>query len=339
MQVNPARSILAALMLSACHSTTVLEPATSFAQFEDNLESLRVSSHISAISVAIARDQSIVYSRGFGIADIGENRPATDATVYQLASLTKPFASVVIMQLVEEGLVSLDDPVSKYGINLQSSGIVRVRHLLSHTSEGTPGASYSYNGNRFSLLDSVIAHATGQTFAQAVEARVISRIGLANTAPVFQNNMARGYTWKDGQQVFTPYPSTFSTAAGLTASALDYARFSMAMDRDALLAPATKALAYAPTVLTSGEISPYGLGWFSTEYKGVRIIWHYGYWTANSSLVIKVPSRRLTYVVLSNSDQLSAPYPLGAGKLEQSPWATAFLDAFVVGSVPLPNGN
>jgi hypothetical protein len=78
------------------------------------------------------------------------------------------------------------------------------------------------------------------------------------------------------------------------------------------------------------------LGWFSTEYKGVRVIWHYGYWIANSSLVIKVPSRGLTYVVLSNSDQLSAPYPLGSGNLETSPWATAFLDAFVFGNVALP---
>ena len=336
MRINPAYSVLLALTVSACNSATPLEPLSSFAQFEDLLETLRANSHISAISVAIAHDQSIVYSRGFGMADIGEQRAATGTTVYHLASLTKPFASVVIMQLVEEGLVSLDDPVSNYGINLQSSGIVRVRHLLSHTSEGSPGLSYSYNGNRFSLLDSVIARATGQTFAQAIQTRVISRIGLEQTAPNSQINMARGYTWKDGQQVLTAYPSSFSTAAGLTASARDYASFSIAMDRDALLAPSTKALAYMPTALAGGQTSPYGLGWFSTEYKGVRLIWHYGYWVANSSLVIKVPSRGLTYVVLSNSDQLSAHYPLANGKLEQSPWATAFLDAFVFGSVPLP---
>lgn len=330
--------LLAVLITSACSSSAPVEPATSFAQFEEVLDNLRAGSHISAISVAIAHDQSIVYARGFGVADIGEQRPATDTTVYHLASLTKPFASVVIMQLVEEGLVSLDDPVSKYGINLTSSGVIRVRHLLSHTSEGSPGSTYSYNGDRFSLLDSVVARATGQTFAQAVHDRVISRIGLTRTSPHAPANIARGYTWKNGQQVATAYPTSFSTAAGLTASAVDYASFSMAMSRDALLAPSTKALAYTPTILTGGQTSPYGLGWFSTEYKGVRLIWHYGYWVANSSLVIQVPSRGLTYVVLSNSDQLSAPYPLGSGKLEQSPWATAFLDAFVIGSVPLPGG-
>ena len=336
MRINLIYTIVAALTLAACNSSSSVEPITSFAQFEERVETLRTTAHISAISVAIARDQSIVYSRGFGLADIAEQRPATPATVYHLASLTKPFASVVIMQLVEEGRVSLDDPISKYGINLQSSGIIRVRHLLSHTSEGSPGTSYSYNGNRFSLLDSVIARAAGQTFAQAVQTRVIARIGLEHTAPGTQVGMARGYTWKDGNQVPTSYPSSFSTAAGLTGSAVDYARFSMAMDRDALLSPSTKALTYTPIVLPGGETSPYALGWFSTEYKGVRVIWHYGYWIANSSLVIKVPSRGLTYVVLSNSDQLSAQYPLANGKLEQSPWATAFLDAFIAGDVPLP---
>ena len=49
-------------------------------------------------------------------------------------SLTKPFAATVILQLVDEGKVSLDDPVSKYGINLQAQGTILVRHLLSHTS-------------------------------------------------------------------------------------------------------------------------------------------------------------------------------------------------------------
>jgi hypothetical protein len=68
----------------------------------------------------------------------------------------------------------------------------------------------------------------------------------------------------------------------------------------------------------------------------VRIIWHYGYWVANSSLIIKVPDRGLTFVVLANTDGLSSHYPLGSGQLETSPWARLFLDTFVIGSVALP---
>ena len=65
--------------------------------------------------------------------------------------------------------------------------------------------------------------------------------------------------------------------------------------------------------------------------RGHTLVWHYGYWTGNSSLIIKEPSRGLTFVVLTNSDQLSAPFRLGAGDLMSSTVAQAFVDAFVTG--------
>jgi len=184
----------------------------------------------------------------------------------------------------------------------------------------------------------------------AVDNTSIIPLGLTHTAPTPQSaafaesglnkaaylaNVAPGYTWTNGSFVPTAYQTAFSTAAGLTASARDYAAFSMAMDRDAFLKPATKALAWTPATSPSGEVFPYGLGWFATDYKGVRVIWHYGYWTASSTLVIKVPSQNLTFVLLANTDGLSSPYPLGAGKLDASPWARAFLETFVIAKLPV----
>jgi CubicO group peptidase (beta-lactamase class C family) len=338
-----------------CGSSDVSSPpSASIGEFEQHLEDLRAASHVSAITAVISKDQNVVWVKPYGLADVMAQRPAADTTVYHLASLTKPFAATILLQLVEEGKVSLDDPVSTYGISLTGPAgtVIRVRHLLSHTSEGVPGTKYSYNGDRFGLLDAVIAKGAGKALDAALEERIITPLGLHRTAPnpqsasfavsgldkaTFEANLARGYTYSGGQYNQTAYPTYFGAAAGLTASALDIASFSMAMDRDALLQPATKALAYTPVVSPSGETFPYGLGWFSTNYKGVRIIWHYGLWVANSSLIVKVPERGLTFVVLANTDGLSSPYPLGAGKLETSPWARAFLDTFVIGSVPLPS--
>jgi CubicO group peptidase (beta-lactamase class C family) len=340
-----------ATMGAICSSNPVAPPATSIAEFENRIEGLRVSSHIPAVTAVITKGPAIAWVRGFGTADLATNRPAADTTIYHLASLTKPFASTVILQLVEEGKVSLDDPVSSYGITLASSGVIRVRHLMSHTSDGVPGTAYRYDGNRFGLLDSVIVRAAGKSFAAALQERIISKIGLTRTAPNplssafavsgldkagFEGNMARGYTWSGGSEAPTSYPPYFGTAAGLTASALDIAKFSLAIDGDALLKPATKALAWTPVSTPSGETLPYGLGWFSTRYKGVKVIWHYGLWVANSSLIIKVPDRQLTFIVLANTDGLSAPYRLGAGDLASSPWAREFLDAFVLGSATVP---
>jgi CubicO group peptidase (beta-lactamase class C family) len=344
------RPVVLAATLFGCGGG-ISEPVTTVAGFDQRLEELRAQSRIPAITAVITRGQEVVWVRALGTADLATGRLATDTTVYHLASITKPFASVVLLQLVQEGKLSLDDPVSKFGIVLQSSGTVLVRHLMSHTSEGAPGTTFRYNGDRFALLDAVVAQAGGVSFAAALQERVIAQLGLRHTAPnpqspsfaaaglnlsAFDANLARGYIAAGTSHTPTPYPALFSVAAGLTASALDVAAFSMAMDRNALLAPETKALAFAPTVNPAGDTLPYGLGWFSTRYQGVRVVWQYGLWTAISSLIIKVPERELTFVVLGNTDALSAPYPLGSGRLETSPWAREFLDAFVIGSVPLP---
>lgn len=341
-----------AVGLASAGCSEATEPvARNIEEFDQRLETLRQQSHIPAISVAIAEDQRIAWSKGYGIADLETNRPASATTTYHFASLTKPFASAVLLQLSEEGRISLDDPVANYGIVLPSSGVIRIRHLLSHTSSGTPGTRFVYDGDRFSLLDSVVARATGGTFATELVRRILQPLALGSVAPnpgnsafdataldltTYRANLARGYRYSNGTYVPTAYPTNFSTAAGLTGSVLDLAAFSMALDRGAVISQASRDAAFAPTISLSGDTLPYGLGWFSTKYKGERIVWHYGLWTAISSLIIKVPSRGLTFVVLANTDALSSPYPLASGRLDTSPWARAFLDAFVFGTAELP---
>jgi CubicO group peptidase (beta-lactamase class C family) len=329
-----------------------LAPARSVAEFESHLEQLRTALRIPAFSASITRGTSIVWAKGFGMADVEGGIAAAPETEYHLASLTKPFASTVILQLVEAGKVSLDDPVSKFGITLASPGVVRVRHLMSHTSEGEPGARYAYNGNRFSLLDSVIVRASGKPFAQMVAERILVPLRLQRTAPnplasasfavmgfdqsQFVARMAKPYALSGNEIVPSSYPTSFSTAAGLVSTALDVAKYSIAMDTNAFLQPATKALAWSPTIATNRDTLPYGLGWFVTRVSGERVVWHYGYWTANSSLIVKVPSRGLTFVIMANSDMLSRPTNLGAGDLMSSSLAREFLNAFVFGTATLP---
>ena len=353
---RPSRLFMSAAAIALCvacggRSVTAPPPAATFSDFEARLEQLRADAGIPGISVVIARDQQVVWARGFGLANVQLNQPVLPSTSFHLASLTKPFAATVIMQLVEEGKVRLDDPVSQYGIQLASSGVVRVRHLLTHTSEGTPGSVFRYNGDRFGLLDAVIQTATGRTFAQELHTRVLDRLGMPNTAPnnrsaadfatsgmdraTFEANLASGYSVSGAAATPTAYPVYFGTAAGLIASGLDMAEFSMAMDRDVFVSAATKAQMFAPALSTDGTALKYGLGWFVTTDRGVKVLWHYGLWIANSSLIIKVPERGLTYIVLANTSGLSESYDI-IGNLRNSPWAREFLDAIVHGAVALP---
>ena len=458
--------------------------AERIARLETLLENLRQELKIPAYSAAIVKDQKVLWAKGFGFADVENKIPATEHTPYHLASLTKTFASTILMQLVQEGKIKLDDPVSKYGITLESEGIIRVRHLLSHTSEGNPGEQYRYNGNRFGELDKVVQGATGKSFGELLIANILDPLGMNETAPnvprivstkspngasaaaeaevkaavmdivtgfnagnvdqierrlapqhnrfqgeggfltsfidaaelrrAFQagfkvnfeiNNLEtavygdsaiatffmRGvitppggaprtegpwrssYVWnkQDGtwklihshqspmnrgmitekhqqrfdtivktlaqpyalDREFKPtkisYPQGFSTSAGLMSTVLDMAKYDIAIDQNKFLTKETQQLAFTPATSTKGETLPYGLGWFTTNYKGTKLLWHYGYWTGNSSFIVKVPERNLTFMIMANSDNLSRPTDLGSGDALSSAVGMAFLKTFI----------
>jgi CubicO group peptidase (beta-lactamase class C family) len=136
--------------------------------------------------------------------------------------------------------------------------------------------------------------------------------------------LAQGYA-PDGRTAIA-YPAHFSSAAGMVSTVTDLLAFSFALDGDGMLNSASRTLAFTPTVAPGGDRLPYGLGWFTTRNRGHDVVWHYGYWTGNSSLIIKVPAQGITFVLLANSDGLSRPFRLGSGDLESSPFAVAFLD-------------
>ncbi len=351
MTAVPRLPLLAILVLgraAACDST--VGPANSLPGFEAQLEGLRQKLHIPGMSAAIAKDGRVVWSRGFGFADREEQRAASDTTSYHMASLTKTMGSTILMQLVEAGRVGLDDPVSRFGIQLASPGVITVRHLLTHTSEGTPGAQFRYNGDRFGLLDAVVSSASGSSFGALSVEQIIRRLELRQTAPnpdapafaltgldaqAFRRNLAQGYN-SDGKSRLS-YPGYFGMAAGMVSSVLDLARFSIAIDSGAFLRPETWNQVFTPQVSVSGGTLPHALGWFVRQEQGVTLQWHYGFWIGNSSLLIRVPSRKLTFVLLANNDMLSRNTSLGEGNLLSSPLAKAFVGAFVTGTAPLPS--
>ncbi len=125
------------------------------------------------------------------------------------------------------------------------------------------------------------------------------------------------------------YPQGFSTAAGLISTVLDMAKYDIAIDQNKFLTRETQQLAFTPTVSTKGESLPYGLGWFTQNYKGTKLLWHYGYWTGNSSFILKVPEQKITFIIMANSDNLSRPTDLGSGDALSSAVSMAFLKTFI----------
>jgi CubicO group peptidase (beta-lactamase class C family) len=118
-------------------------------------------------------------------------------------------------------------------------------------------------------------------------------------------------------------------ADGVVTTVRDLERFDVALDSGLLLEQATRALAFTQ-VLDGGVALPTGLGWFVQGYNGQPIVWQFGQIDgAYSSLIVKVPNRRLTFILLANSDGLSAPFALTTGDVTNSLFARLFLKSFV----------
>lgn len=305
--------------------------AETWDQFGAELESLRQEMKIPGMSAGVVKDGQLVWARGFGFADVENGVPAAPETPYHLASVTKTFAAVILMQLVQEGKLSLDDPVSRYGVNLPEGDKVLVRHLMSHTSEGTPGQSYQYNGARYGQLSQVVLAATGRSLQEWVYERILQPLNMENTAPSPPEACAGLSFALTCERVYAaltrlyclgadldPAPGYngdyFNAGAGLMSTVVDLAKFDAALDANTLVTAATKELMWTPTVSNSGQKLPYGLGWFTQSYRGTRLIWHTGFSPpSTSALFLKLPDEGLTFIALANTDLLSRHFQAGHG--------------------------
>lgn len=94
-------------------------------------------------SVTVTTDEDLAYAGGFGSRDLAENDPATAETVYGVGSVTKSFTALAILQLVERGLVALDDPVADHlDVDLPGKADPTLHELLTHSS-GVPSLGTS----------------------------------------------------------------------------------------------------------------------------------------------------------------------------------------------------
>ncbi|MHC4696720.1 MAG: serine hydrolase domain-containing protein, partial [Planctomycetota bacterium] len=114
------------------------------------LEGQRIKDDLPGMAVGVVHDQDLIWSKGYGYADLAGKTPTTDRTLYRAASITKLFTATAVMQLMERGKLSLEDPVAKHlpwftPKDTDSKRPVLIWHLLTHTGglqRETPGTDF-----------------------------------------------------------------------------------------------------------------------------------------------------------------------------------------------------
>lgn len=309
--------------------------AAAVSPFARPLDDLRRKHRIAGLSAAIVRDGEIAWKEGFGFADVVRRVAAMPDTPYPIGWLTQTIASTLVLQLIEQGRVDLDNPIKHYIplasplFNDMKEGTVKIRHVLTHTSEGTPpGETFRFNPQRFAALTPVLAQLFGRPFEALAAERIYEPARMALKP---SEELARPYRIDEmGRMVTAAMPAAEVTASsGLVASAVDLARFAIALDENVFARAETMRLARTRAESLTGKPLPGAFGWFVGEHKGDTVAWQFSESRgAFSGLLVRVPAKRTALVLLANTDALSRPFAgLAAGDLPSNEFARWFLDA------------
>ncbi len=196
-------------------------------------------------TVLVARNGKPVFRQGFGMADQEWNAANTPDTKFRLGSNTKQFTATAILQLAEQGKLSVDDPVSKYYPDAPAAwSKITIKHLLTHTSgiptytaipkgfdtefklhhtpeelikltrdkplDFEPGSKSAYDNSGYILLGYIIEKVSGQPYADYVQAHIFGPLGMKNSGYDSSERIiplrASGYQpGPDGAWINTPF--------------------------------------------------------------------------------------------------------------------------------------
>ena len=294
---------------------------------------------IPGLALAVVKDGRILKARAYGFADVDSKVPATTDTVFRIASVSKQFVATAIMMLVEEGKLSLDDPVSKYldGTPRRWKKIT-IQHLLTHTSgipdflnedisvdaspdafdqsvfkalarrslHFAPGDAWRYSNSNYHLLGMIIRKITGERYGDFLRERIFEPLGMTRTVVSPGNGiypgLASGYKWDKGLHPGDDIAPSIKAYAGggILSTILDMAKWDAALYTDRLVKKSSLQQMWTPVRLNDGMTWRYGFGWAVGRINDHLIVSHTGNFTGFSSAIERALDDRLTVIILAN---------------------------------------
>ncbi|MCB0630529.1 MAG: serine hydrolase domain-containing protein [Saprospiraceae bacterium] len=349
--------LLVLLVGLSCKSNKVKQPSTYSTAIEQARKLVQETSrdeHFPGIAVAVSVKGELVWSEGFGYADIAQRIPVDPARhLFRIGSISKSLTASGLAKLYEEGKVDLDAPIQTYvpsfpekewPITLRQLGghLAGIRHYQGNeflndkkyetVLEGLdifkndpllhePGSKYAYSSYGWNLISAAMENISGQHFLKYMEHTVFKPLKLNHTIPDHADEpikeRVKFYELNGTMLDLSPYvDNSYKWAGGgFLSTAEDMIRFGNAHLHPGFLNEETWKLFTTSQVDNSGKKTNYGIGWRSGEdNKGRPWFGHSGGSVGGTSYLLLYPDQDIVVVTLVN---------LSSAKLNNLPFRIA----------------
>ncbi len=319
---------------------------------ERRIDSLLQSYHLSGnpgAAVLIYEQGEVRMAKGYGIKNSSTAEKVSAQTCFRLASLTKQFTAMSILQLSQAGKILLDSPVHFYldSLPAYAQGIT-IRHLLTHTSGlpdyedlipaaqkeqvldidclrllhttqqlyFEPGTAYRYSNTGYALLALVVAQVSGEDFASYLRKHIFKPLGMKHTVALEAGksnvaDRAMGHSRLADAWQLTDQSITSAVLGdgGIYTNVLDYARWIKALLSHRFISDSLQKVAWQKARLKNGNSVNYGYGWHVDEIRGKSYPHHSGSSIGFRNHILLFPDKERAVVILTNRNE-GNPYEL-----------------------------
>lgn len=269
-------------------------------------------------AVLVANNDSILLEEGFGMADIKLEKANESTTQFRIASLTKQFTAVAILQLEEAGLLSTNDRLMPYFPEYKKWGDITIHQLLSQTSGiaretqdvvKTPvadilrsnaqrplaaGGGFQYSNINYILLGRIIEQVSKMTYEEYMNRSIFGKISMANSGVSSTTNKMMDYASGEGKSK-TDFASAvnYEGAGSIYSTVMDLYHWNEALNNHLVLSQQS-----TDKMFTSYSKSSYGYGWYLNK----KIAYHLGNINGFGAIITRSLTDHSVIIVLSNKE-------------------------------------
>jgi CubicO group peptidase (beta-lactamase class C family) len=336
--------LTARVLVSSQHSginrkTTTASKDTPEVVLEKFCNDFLAESSVNGFQLAVMKNGSLVFSKGYGYADIQNRTTVTSDTQFQIGSISKSVTSAALVRLVKERKLDLDKPIETYLPSLHFTYPVTTRQLAGHIAgirhyrDGDtddlvrkhhynsavealsvvekdtllfkPGEKFHYSSFGWNIIGAIIEKTSGQRYLDYLRDNIVPAFGLNHTAGLENGKHIEGLSKRylvTGEPFDAEDVSYKYPSGGLISNAEDLVAFGCGMlaEKNDTVAPGV----FAPMQLNNGEKTNYGLGWnIGKDPNGHRIFFHTGNLINGSGFLVLYPDDNIVAAFLCNSPE------------------------------------